>query len=125
MGVLEEQFTSLLQDYPSAQMKPQADGTFVVVIEGSKLAQGWNQATTTVRFVVPLGYPIARPDCFWTDSNVRVANGTANPKNAAIQLTAFAGEQMWFSWHVGSWNPQTDSLKTYMKVIEARLKVAE
>src|SRR5712691_5121090 len=119
--LLAEQLASVGKVYPDAAIHPVGDGTHVVRVR-LPLCAGWNAASTLVRFVVPIPYPAAQPDCFWTDPDLRLANG-AMPTNSGMQ--PLAGEQMmWFSWHLASWNPTRDSLLCYVRFIAERLRRA-
>jgi Prokaryotic E2 family E len=126
MGPLEIQFESLKQQFPSASMNKLSDGSAVIVISGLQVPAGWNKPAVTVAFVAPVGYPAARPDCFWTDQDLRTVNG-AVPKNTGTQpLPGGQPEpRLWFSWHAASWNANSDNLKTYVRLIEDRLKRPE
>ena len=107
---------------------PLPNGGFLIRVPGVNL-EGWNRPAADVLFVAPPGYPAAQPDCFWVAPNgFRLANGAtpqatndANPIPGDVE----AGRgTTWFSWHVQSWNPSRDSLKTYFKVIMDRLRPA-
>jgi hypothetical protein len=94
----------------------------VVTIPNFPLGPGWSATKTTVRFVVPAGYPVARPDCFWTDADLRLVDSKM-PQATNFQALPSGGEALlWFSWHAGQWNPNQDSLLTYINVIRTRLK---
>jgi hypothetical protein len=120
MSFALQQLPALRERYPQSTVQMLGDGTGVVTVPGIRLHAGWNNSNVTVFFVVPVGYPMARPDCFWTEDNLRLANGGL-PKNSALQTVAWGGTKLWFSWHPSSWNPNHDTLRTYVKVAEARL----
>lgn len=125
MTPVQQQLESLRSRFPGAELAP-APGCFgVIVVPDVRLPPGWSQPTTTVRFVVPAGYPLAALDCFWTSPELRLASG-AVPQNAQVQNPAPAlpggGPHLWFSWHVQSWNPGRDTLLTYVRVIQDRFK---
>lgn len=125
MSVLQIHLPRLQDKYPAAAIQPLPNGTTLVVIPGVVLPSGWNRPSTTVYFLTPVGYPIAQPDCFWTDSDLRLANGVA-PKNSGVQQISGSNQQaLWFSWHPNGWNPNKDDLRTYLKIILDRLKRAE
>src|SRR5262249_37586200 len=97
------------------------DGSQLVKIPNVKLTAGWNRRTTTAFFVVPIGYPIASPGSFWTDSDLRLANG-GMPQNTGMQVPPFeSAPKLWFSWHPASWNPNRNDLLTFARVIQDRL----
>jgi len=103
------------------------NGSYLVTVPGVDIGPGWSQHSVTVLFVAPPGYPAARPDCFWVEpQGLRLAGG-ATPQ-AANDSNAIPGDDVpgrkttWFSWHLQTWNPNTDSLLRYFNVIMTRLK---
>ena len=101
-------------------MTPLPDGTAMVSVPGVPLPPGWSQSGTTVRFIVPVGYPMAKPDCFWADPGLRLANGGQPASSGVNTLPHGQGNGLWFSWHVGVWKA-TDTLLTYVRVVQNRL----
>ncbi|TAL07004.1 MAG: hypothetical protein EPO07_00960 [Verrucomicrobia bacterium] len=121
MTPLEEQFEVLRSYVPNATREQLADGTFLITVPAVKLPHGWSKQNVDVKFVVPAGYPFAKLDCFWTDPDLRLATG-GNPTNTGSNaIPHVALPHLWFSWHVGTWNPNCDSLLTYFYVIKRRL----
>lgn len=119
MTPLEKQFNELRTVYANADLKPLDDGSAAITLPSVQLPIGWNPDITTVRFIAPVGYPAARPDCFWTDQ-LRLAGG-AVPKNTGDnRMPGAAPGLLWFSWHVSSWSPNHDTLLTYFNVIKKR-----
>jgi hypothetical protein len=123
MTPLEEQFSALKAEYPAAVMQTSPAGGAVITLPEFPLPPGWSQPRTTVTFVAPVGYPLARPDCFWASPDLRLQNGSM-PQNTNHQPVPGTNNapQLWFSWHVGQWNPNRDSLLTYLRVMERRLQ---
>lgn len=124
MTPVEQQLAALRSRAPTAELASAPGAIGVVVIQDVKLPPGWNQPTTTVKFVVPAGYPLAALDCFWTAANLRLASG-AMPQASQVQSPPVlpGGEpHLWFSWHVQSWNPGRDTLLTYFRVVLGRFK---
>ncbi len=67
-----------------------ADGTSVVSCL-LPLPAGWNRTETTVQFVLPPAFPSAQPDCFYTDTDLRLASGSQLGNSRRIaQLTEVA-----------------------------------
>lgn len=121
MTPLEEQFEILRNAVRNASRQKLADGTHLIVVKSVQLPNGWSKKSTDVKFVVPAGYPFAKLDCFWADQDLRLASG-ANPMNTGSNAIPHVSEpHLWFSWHVGTWNPNSDSLLTYFYVIKRRL----
>lgn len=132
--MIEQQFDALValrmeQRAPTPTRTRLPNGGYLIVVPEVGLGQGWNRRTANVLFVAPPGYPAARPDCFWVEpAGLRLAGGgtpansnDANPIPGDIEP---ARRTTWFSWHVQSWNPNTDKLVTYFNVILQRLKPA-
>ncbi len=124
MTPLDTQFEILKSSYPDAELTKLPSGAAEVRIPNVLLGNGWSKQQVTIRFLAPAGYPISQPDCFWTDQDLRLSN-TAMPQ--VSNFTAMPEVNvplLWFSWHVGKWNPNRDNLLSFVKVIEARLKDA-
>jgi hypothetical protein len=120
-GVLHGQLESLRQAFPQASLLMREDGTGLVALPHVLLPPGWNQSDTVVWFVVPVGYPMAKPDCFWTDAGLRLSSGGPPRNTAPNPLPGVAEPRLWFSWHVTAWNPAADSLLTFTRTIQTRL----
>jgi Prokaryotic E2 family E len=127
MDIIQEQFDALKKwdRYSEAKLTRLSNGTAVVAIPNFQLAPGWNKRSTTVYFVVPVGYPTAKPDTFWADSDLHLASGAepqaSNRSNDSHGLPD-KRNLLWFSWHAQTWNPNRDSLSTYAAVIDRRLR---
>ncbi|WP_457389271.1 E2/UBC family protein [Roseateles sp. P5_E1] len=118
-----EQFAQLKERFPEAQMDPLPSGAALVTIPAFPIPPGWSQSSTTVRFIVPVGYPGPRLDCFWAESGLRLTNG--NPPQSSndpyfIPETTQSG--LWFSWHTenNAWNPAKNTLSTWAGMITNR-----
>ncbi len=121
MTPLEQQFTLLQAHYPAATTRALPSGATAVIVPGVRLPGGWNRQDVDVKFVAPVGYPVARPDCFWVNPDLRLQNGNL-PQAAQMQVLPETQEQhLWFSWHLQSWNPNADSLLSYFHMVMNRL----
>lgn len=98
----------------------EADGMACVILPGYQLPRGYNKACTDLLLMLPLSYRNGKPDMFWVESDVVLVNGSV-PK-AAEKLESHLGRQ-WrrFSWHLKSWNPAVDDLRTYLEFVNSRL----
>jgi hypothetical protein len=124
MSVLEEQLKELQEKFPNATLQALPGNQFLVVVPDYKIPPGWSKPNITIKFIVPTGYPVARPDCFWTDPDLRLARGDLPRSTGANPLPHVSGAHLWFSWHLTAWNPNDDSLLTYVHVIGKRLAEA-
>ena len=123
MTPLEQQFEALKAEYRPAEMQMLPAGGAVITVPDYLLPPGWSHPRTTVTFVAPVGYPLAKPDCFWALPDLRLQNGSMPQATNHQPVAGTNGTpQLWFSWHVGPWNPNRDSLLTYLRVIERRLR---
>lgn len=95
-----------------------------VIVRGVELPPGWNQQSTTIVIRIPPGFPVAAPDCFWADGNLRLASGVM-PRSTGVNADYGGTEpRLWFSFHVQKWNPNLDDLFRYFNVIRNRLEQA-
>jgi len=122
MTPLEQQFEILRSYRAEISFQKLPDGSHLVIVPGVVLPAGWSKPTVNVKFLAPVGYPLARPDCFWTDSDLRLRNGNVPQNTGQNPIPHIGTGHLWFSWHVSSWNPNVDSLLTYLYVIKRRLQ---
>ncbi|MFP5327657.1 MAG: E2/UBC family protein [Acidimicrobiia bacterium] len=114
------EWEQLARCFPDATITDGADGTSIIAVPNLVLPAGWSMGATSVWFVVPIGYPAAQPDCFWSDPDLRLATG-AMPSNAAPQaLPLLETPALWFSWHLAAWRPSYDSISTYARFVLRR-----
>lgn len=120
--LLDEQLAALQKTYAGAHLERRPNGSALVTVPAVPLPQGWSSGQAVVRFVVPVGYPMARPDCFWTEATLRLGSGT-QPANTQMNAN-YGGSQplLWFSYHPRHWDPNADSLVTYVNIIRARFR---
>lgn len=123
----QEQFEALLDRHPKATLTSLPSGAALIRIPDFKIADGWTAAQTEVRFIVPVGYPGPPPDCFWATSGLRLA-GDVMPQASQDpnQIPESADAGLWFSWHVtdpaNGWDPNRDTLLTYVEIIAERFR---
>ena len=125
MSIIDAQLVSIVDAFPHSSVDHRQDGTSLITVRDVGLCSGWNQTETTVCFLAPVGFPMAQPDCFWTDGSLRLASGSL-PKNSGLQVPPFdSATWLWFSWHLAHWNPSRNGLKSYFATIRDRLKRPE
>jgi hypothetical protein len=123
MTPFDQQFAELKKRFPLAESKATPGGGFLVEIPDYKLCPGWYKDVVRIIFLAPPGYPAAQPDCFWVEPPpVRLTGGgTPQGTNDSNPIPGVGPRGTWFSWHLQKWNPGTDTLLTYVNVIERRL----
>jgi hypothetical protein len=102
-----------------------------LVVKEFPLPRGWNREATWVVILAPPGYPTTPPDNFYTDPELRLANGASPSNTSGIQ--EHAGRRcLMFSYHVesGDWKPHADiesghNLLTYLEGVAKRLSEAD
>lgn len=127
--MIEQQFEPLRTQRPNATIRNLPSGGHLITVTDVDIGPGWNRRTATVLFVAPPGYPAARPDCFWVEpAGLRLENGNtpqnSNDSNPIPGDIDSSRRTTWFSWHLQTWNPNTDTLATFFNVIMIRLKPA-
>jgi len=101
----------------------EAEGWINVLLRAYPVPVGYSQSSTELLVKLPVSYPNGRPDMFWTDQELVLADGSI-PKSADGVESALGKSRRRFSWHPQNWNPGTDSLLTYLEFINARLAKA-
>jgi hypothetical protein len=119
---LERELTELKKEH-RLQVVP--DGSFInIVFVQFPLGPGYRPSASDLLVKVPLSYPDAGPDMFWTDPAVMLATG-AIPQNAQAKETHIQREWRRFSWHHRRWNSVTDNLVSYLEFVRSRLRQAK
>ncbi len=123
MTPLEAQVAELQQQYPDVSVQSLPSGAVLITVPKVDLPPGWSKSSTTVKFLAPVGFPHAQPDCFWTDSDLRLQYG-GMAQNASMNAIPETGiTTLWFSWHLAHpWNANRDTLATWFGVIRNRLR---
>jgi hypothetical protein len=119
MNIQDNQISQLQRRYPDARVEQSTDGQQLLVIPNVRCGTAWNVDCVTMRVLVPAGFPHVKPDCFYTESNLRLQNG-GEPVSSSLQ-NVFDGQYRWFSWHLMSWDPTTGSLDQYVRFCQRRL----
>jgi hypothetical protein len=124
MSILDIQFADLKAqpNCAGADLQLLPDGSAVLTIPNFPLPAGWSKPTATIRFVAPVGYPHAKPDCFWADPDLRLQSNAMPQATNITPIPGTAISNLWFSWHTTHWDPNRDSLITYLNVVRQRLK---
>lgn len=97
-----------------------------LILRRWQLPTGWNKKETRLLIIIPAGYPVTPPDNFYTDADLRLADGR-QPGNTS--LAGHQGESwLQFSYHLesGDWRPQAnlldgDNLLTFLIGVAGRL----
>jgi hypothetical protein len=124
MSVLELQLQQLRERYAAVEVTRLGSGTHLVTVKDVPLPQGWTKPASAIRFLVPPAYPFAALDCFWADNDLRLAGGRL-PQNAGAENVPpeTGAPGLWFSWHLAQpWNPNRDTLSSWMNTINDRLR---
>jgi len=120
MDPVDIQLGEVRERFSGAAFTTSPDGARVLVVPGVSLPQGWNMGSVALRVAVPIGFPHVKPDCFYADANLRLADG-GEPASSRVQA-ALGGSYRWFSWHLSAWDPVRGSLGQYIHFCERRLK---
>jgi hypothetical protein len=120
LALRPNEWEQIIGSFSEATMCEGPDSTTLVTLPEVPLPPGWSASTTTVWFVVPVGYPAAQPDCFWVDADLRLANGSLPSNSGAQSVPVVGAPALWFSWHLSARRPSHDSLITYARFIARR-----
>jgi len=119
LDALDAQIDQVRRLYPNARLEA-SDGNRVLVIPDFPLPAGWNRRAVTLRILVPGGFPHVKPDCFFTDGELRLASG-AEPGSSTLQAV-LGSQYRWFSWHLATWDAVSGSLVQYVRFCHQRLR---
>lgn len=129
--VVQKHLGDLQRVFPGATAAMRADGSTLIEIPEFPLPNGWSATRTRVRFIAPVQFPMAQPDCFWVDQDLRLMPGSRTPQNTNMTpIPPAPGEVqgpplLWFSWHVQGWDPNRGSLIGYAQIIKNRLELLQ
>jgi hypothetical protein len=92
-----------------------------VVFKNFEFGGNFNFTRGDVLIRIPRSYPDGGPDMFWTDPEVKLADGRI--PQSAEQIETYCGRP-WrrFSWHKQNWQPSVDSLDSYLEFVRRRLR---
>lgn len=131
MGIVDEHIAQLNsvadaeRRFSKAVATPAPNGTTLVKLCDFVLPTGWLPTRTNVYFLVPAGYPTARPDTFWTEIDVHLASAAAGARPANTgdnQPPGIPPGLRWFSWHPAAWKANRDNLVNYVAFIRRRFE---
>lgn len=126
MTPIETHLKELQDIHPGAAASKLNSGAHLISIPDFQMPPGWDREKVTILFLAPPGYPGAQPDCFWVEPvGIRLKDGqTPKNTNESSPIPEVGPRGTWFSWHVQGWNPNHNSLVTYLNIIRQRLKPA-
>jgi hypothetical protein len=119
---LPPRLTKEIEQLESRPTVVEDGGAINLVFRSYPIPPGYNSMRTDLLVRVPLAYPDAGPDMFWTSPSLTLMGG-AEPRNGN-SIEVYIGER-WrrFSWHT-VWKPTVDNIHGYMHFIRRRLEQA-
>ena len=118
--IVNQHFERLLKRHVDAEIAANADGSFTVTVPDVPTGKGWNLTKVAVAFVVPAGYPLAAPDCFWAEPGLALEHGGPPQNTGQNPGPNSPNGWLWFSWHPSTWNANSSNMETYLNVIRRR-----
>jgi hypothetical protein len=119
---LASEVEKLSAEFGRCDVRPQPDESVVLVLGPVSLDSGWGRGESRIFLVVPPGYPEQRPQGFFADGGLTLANGA--PAQCSGQ-TNVAGEAVTsFCWNPQLWDPAKDDLWKYAKLMAERFDEA-
>lgn len=95
---------------------------FLVIFEGFALPDDqYAPPRTDLMIMADYQYPMSRLDMYWTDPEIRRAEGGGFPQGA--ESFEDHGGRRWqrWSWHYPVWDPSRHNLRTHLEVFYDRL----
>jgi hypothetical protein len=122
-AILDRQLEQLRERFGAVNTALLGSGTTLVEVPNVPLPPGWSAPSTSIRFLVPPGYPFAALDCFWADTGLTLAGGGTPRNSGANPIPEVTQQGLWFSWHLTSpWDPNRDTLSSWMNTILERMR---
>ena len=116
---LEQELMALDGRSMPVQRHQQPDGWTFLVFTAYSFPPCYSRSTGELMLKIPPPYPAAALDMFWTNPDLRLADGRI-PTNTSIE-NVLGREWLRFSWHPSTWRPGRDNLTTYLCFVERRL----
>lgn len=118
--IVERHFEELLANRPGATIVANGDGSHTIKVPNLAIPSGWNRDCVAVAFVAPTGYPLASPDCFWTEPGLALSHGGVPLNTGQTPGPGVEVGWLWFSWHPACWNANDSNMETYLNIIRRR-----
>lgn len=96
------------------------DKLAILTIRAYPLPTGWSKKATQLLLKLPASYPNGKPDMFWTDEDLLLADGGVPHKGDVIEDIEGRNWRR-FSWHPKTWTPGRDNIHTFLAFIDRRL----
>jgi hypothetical protein len=112
----------LAKEIEELETKPEVveDGGVVnLVFKNRPIPPGYTLPAADLLLRVPLAYPDAGPDMFWTDPALTLQGGR-HPQAGDLVESYIGRRWRRFSWHT-KWRPTIDNLESYLLFVRRRL----
>ena len=96
-------------------------GALLLIIKSFQFPIAYSPQITDLLIIIPSGYPNAQLDMFWTNPDVKLANGGWP---AASQHHENHGGKSWQRWsrhNTASWRLGVDNLRTFISAIRSEI----
>jgi len=94
----------------------EADGFANLIFLNYPIPPLYNRSSTELLVKIPMSYPNGKPDMFWTEEGLLLAN-SKEPKQANVIEILLGKSWRRFSWHPQTWNPASGNLRMYLEFI--------
>ncbi len=133
---IETGIERLRSRWPQSHYAKDEHGAHLIVVPSVKLPSSHDASICTVLFVAPPGFPGSVPSDFFTDIDLRLMKGEPFDPWPTHTLPSFHTNAetllrncpqwmhcQWWKWRLQAWNPNSDTLYTYMQTIRRRLSL--
>ena len=123
--ILERQLAEVRLSFPTAELIPENQNQFNLIIKDFPLPPFWSQSKVDLLIAVNKGFPVVPLDMFYVSPDLKLQNGQV-PRCADVKSTFLREVWQRFSWHYQSrsWNPSLDSLLSHIRFCQSRLSMA-
>ncbi len=93
-----------------------------VVVHEYALPQGYRPSVVDLLLRLPVNFPLAAPDMFWTDPEVRLSSGGYPAASSHFEEYGGRRWQRWSRHFAQAWRVGTDNLRTFWGSIRRELQ---
>lgn len=110
---------------------------YLVTVSDLPVPTGWNRDKVTVYLIVPAGFPFKGTEHFFTDPELRLADGRmpyiTTPTHFYYHFESrrydilnwpedVPGSVLWFHWRMHGWRPKIHDLVTCVRSVQQRFE---
>ena len=120
---MKQQFADLRRLYPQASLQELPGGAHLLDVSGIRLPAWWAPGKARIVTVFSAGFPFSGPPrYFWCPLDVAMCDGREPNATRFEPIPVLDVPGRRFIWAASAWNPNRDSLTTYVDMVAQRFR---